>query len=348
MKKPGKKEIILFIAGIIVALLLAELVLRAYYGLADKPLAGATEDDAFRNTWYATHQDTTFHREQNSFEGYDPLLGWSLRPYYKSQYFNVNSKGFRGREYGSKNSTRFLIFGDSFTFGETTSDDMTYPAYIEQFSDIEALNFGVPAYGVDQMYLRYKQEAPKYDGDLVILAIYLDDIPRNYRSFYFYPKPKFEIVNGKLELTNSPVISPEDLRKKEAGIYFESQLLNTIRYNHWLSRRDGVMYDEGFAVTDLILDDMKKEVETQGGRFVVVRLLGYNEGAEAQYADKLRQLAESKNITYIDTEPYFLQSYQQYGKENFWSGHYNHNGNQVVALSILSDLASRGIIRGPE
>ena len=52
-------------------------------------------------------------------------------------------------------SLRLACFGDSFTFGDEVQDAWCYPAMLEQRNPgLEALNYGVGAYGTDQALLQ--------------------------------------------------------------------------------------------------------------------------------------------------------------------------------------------------
>ena len=92
-------------------------------------------------------------------------LGWCVRPLaeHPSRRIHVNARGLRGvRDYDERPAAgmlRLACFGDSFTFGDEVDDDLTFEAFLERIApSVEALNFGVPAYGTDQALLRLQRE----------------------------------------------------------------------------------------------------------------------------------------------------------------------------------------------
>lgn len=48
-------------------------------------------------------------------------------------------------------------YGDSFTFGQMTSEDKTWPQLLSITCKIKTFNFGVPAAGIDVCYLNFKK-----------------------------------------------------------------------------------------------------------------------------------------------------------------------------------------------
>lgn len=110
---------------------------------------------------------------------------------------------------------RVLLFGDSFTAGEGVSDGQRYGDLLETaISGLEVFNFGMPATGPDQHYLIYREFAAGLDHDLLVLAIYVDNVRRvapRYRYYYdenhelvLYAKPYYTLRDGVLDLHNVP------------------------------------------------------------------------------------------------------------------------------------------------
>jgi carbamoyltransferase len=108
------------------------------------------------------------------------------------------------------------LFGDSFTAGDGVSNGKRYGDILENtIPDLEVYNFGLPATGTDQQYLTYQEFAGGIDHDLMVIAVFLENIRRvisHYRYFKnekgetaLYSKPYFELDQGKLQLKNAPV-----------------------------------------------------------------------------------------------------------------------------------------------
>ncbi len=184
----------------------------------------ANTDSFWRLQWIKRHKDEIDIYYE--FDVYDPAKGWISKPdlrdvkVFNGKTLNTNSKGFRGKvDYSydkNPDKKRVLIVGDSFTFGDEVSDDETYSYYLqEMFADAEIINMGVHGYGHDQMLILLKGEGIKYNPDIIIPGFIYEDTYRNSLKFRDYAKPKFELVNDKLELTNMPVPLPDEFLKWE-------------------------------------------------------------------------------------------------------------------------------------
>ena len=79
--------------------------------------------------------------------------------------------------------------------------------------DTEVLNFGVKAYGFDQMLLRLPA-ALAFQPNIVIVGFYNDDVERVKYSFIDYQKPKFRLIDNQLKLINTPLTHPEKYAKQ--------------------------------------------------------------------------------------------------------------------------------------
>jgi carbamoyltransferase len=181
---------------------------------------------------------------------YHPIIGYRFIPGIKARVnsldggylIQTNDSGFRCRHNFEKAKNpgirRILLFGDSFTAGDGVSNDKRYGDILEDIiPNLEVYNFGLPATGTDQQYLAYKEYALDIEHDLLIIAIFLENIRRvisHYRNFKnekdelaCYAKPYFEINNGKLLLKNVPLPrSPIDVStlsaSEKASIYSSS------------------------------------------------------------------------------------------------------------------------------
>jgi len=125
------------------------------------------------------------------------------------------------------NTSRVLIFGDSFTAGDGVSNRDRYSDVLESrfHNKLEVFNFGLSGTGTDQQFLSYKKYGTHIETDLLVLGVYVENIRRNlahYRPFLdsdkvlrFYPKPWFSLTrDGTLELEGTPVPRrPIDPRK---------------------------------------------------------------------------------------------------------------------------------------
>jgi lysophospholipase L1-like esterase len=161
------------------------------------------------------------------FFEYHPVIGYRYIPGLKVRVphesggylFKTNRSGFRCRHEFSpaaSSQRRVFLFGDSFTAGEGVSDGQRFGDLLEkQTPQLDVWNFGLPGTGTDQHYLAYQEYAKNIPCDLLILAVFIENIRRvtaHYRIYLdenqnrvCYAKPYFELSqDGHLELQGVP------------------------------------------------------------------------------------------------------------------------------------------------
>ncbi len=158
---------------------------------------------------------------------YHPTIGMTFIPGLKARVphegggylVRINSTGFRCdhefEKHRPSETRRILLFGDSFTAGEGVSNGERYGDFLEsQLPNLQVYNFGLPATGTDQHFLIYKEFATAIESDLLVIAIFVENIRRvaaRYRYFMddrgervLYAKPYYMLNNGKLTLMGVP------------------------------------------------------------------------------------------------------------------------------------------------
>jgi hypothetical protein len=160
---------------------------------------------------------------------YNDSLGWTVGPSRRSGnglYFS-SVEGLRAEHQGDvlkgpSHKVRVALLGDSFAFGEGVKLEDSWGHLLENNvgGAIQVLNFGVPGYGVDQAYLRFREDALAWKPDVAILAFPRSDL---YRTITVYPfvnwpewdmpfsKPRFVRNSGALTTLNVPTIPPEKM-----------------------------------------------------------------------------------------------------------------------------------------
>jgi len=156
------------------------------------------------------------------FYDYDPFLGSKLRPgirgYFLKEgggYVSINSDGLRDREHSLAhplNTLRIAVLGDSFSEALQVNQEETFWAIMEKDLQscpnlggrrVEVLNFGQAGFSVSQELLALRHRAWKYTPDVVLLALFTDDIRRNAPELMQYDfNPYFTLEDGKLVLHN--------------------------------------------------------------------------------------------------------------------------------------------------
>lgn len=191
--------------------------------------------------------------------GLDAELGW--RPLAGiAGHDDFNAQSLRSsHEYASApppGVLRIAAFGDSFVYGAEVATADSWPARMEALdASVEVLNYGVNAYGVDQVYLRYLAEGAALAPQVVILGFYDDDLARlvsvyrPFRSPVEQPlaKPRFVLTDdGALRLLPNPLPPP---------VYREvaqdpTRLLELRAHDHWYRRLvfENPLYDVSASV----------------------------------------------------------------------------------------------------
>jgi hypothetical protein len=157
---------------------------------------------------------------------HDAVLGWTLRPGFRSELCTIGPDGRRrdpGRPEPVAPAVRVAAFGDSFTFGGDVADRYAYPEVLARLDPgLEIENFGVPAYGLDQAFLRYQREGRRTHPRVVLIGFLSENIFRDvsvFRPFYRPPsqvpfaKPRYLPGQPDPILVENPLPRLEDYRR---------------------------------------------------------------------------------------------------------------------------------------
>lgn len=169
-------------------------------------------------------------RHQSTIVEPDEILGWRIGRNRKEigifgeTYFS-NAYGLRTSANGTDPKTpapalRIAISGNSYAYGLDVTYEETWGHQLEARigSHVQVLNFGVPAYGLDQSYLRYLRDIRDWHPDIVILTLISHDLVRSGLVYYLIgfqggrvpgAKPKFALVGEELGPLNLPLPAPE-------------------------------------------------------------------------------------------------------------------------------------------
>ena len=305
------------------ALLAGELAIRLYAetdeignfvvaGREVRPYVLPIDDLAIKERQYLASDGSKYR--------YDPTLGWAPSP--NGQFveggihYAYNSAGLRSAptEYTKtpeSGTYRIAIFGDSFTEGADAHFHQTWGAVLGDLladtgMEVEVLNFGVSAYGIDQAFLRWRTLGADFEPDLVILGLQPENVKRNvnlHRKLYyassgvFLFKPRFVLSSDQaLQLINVPTPPPDqvvdivrsiddwplidqdfhyDPQDYEPTWWRTSRLVATsLEVVHRLGLRDKFYspQSEPVQVSMAIIREFEREVRSADGEFLVVYL----------------------------------------------------------------------------
>ncbi len=267
----------------------------------------------------------------------DAQLGWVPRKNLHltdktGDTYTTNSMGFRAlREYDKISHEKYvvLLVGDSFTYGADADDSEIWPAILqEQAPELEIINLGVAGYGTDQMLLMLQKYIAFFQPDLVIAAIYEEDVFRSLLSFRSFQKPKLEWKKGALHVTNVPIGSLEDvyatIRHEMRFKRFISQirlltlLQNTLyQFQVFLQkqpvtlRKYGPLSDEYIALNEKILHNMLASSSQAQAEFLCVYVPAGHELIDPDFSstvgDVLAAICSREHITYYNPRQEFLK-----------------------------------------
>jgi lysophospholipase L1-like esterase len=139
-------------------------------------------------------------------------------------HIKINSRGLRDQEYPYEKPEgvfRVLVMGDSFVEGLQVEAEDTFPKVLEtrlaQSSPlpVEVINAGVSRYGTSEAVLFFEAEGINYQPDLVIYALYPNDITDNIAS------DLFRLEDG--ELIRQPI--QIDPMERVRGFFYDTSYL---------------------------------------------------------------------------------------------------------------------------
>ena len=185
-------------------------IYRQLFSRSKRWTVGAGQPDATGET------RIEFYRKWPTSLTPDGELGYVRKPDVRTPCHETTRLGTRGTQDYASTGRKIVFFGDSFVESAACSND-TLTAKVEALTGIDTLNYGVGGYGLDQMYLYFKRELPRFDRkeSLFLVGLIQDDLGRVLLTVRTSPKPYFTISDDKLVLHTSH-IHPDSLND-----YFE-------------------------------------------------------------------------------------------------------------------------------
>jgi hypothetical protein len=302
---------------------------------------------------------------------YDADLGWSNRPdmrlpnmYGPGVYLNTNGRAFRGieevRDARPAGRRRIVCSGDSFTLGYGVTDDEAWCAQLAG-PDVQTVNMGQGAYGVDQAYLWYRRDASSLEHDVHLFAFITHDFRRAQQDRFEANrfKPVLRVRGDSIVVGNVPVPRsrvPEWLAMRRA-------LLSKLRIAEFAARARSRLSGRRAATDSLARDSMAAALVPR----IFAELAAANRAKRSQlvlvylpverrlespdvmtWRDRVRRAADSLGVPLVDLYPAFsaLPSramdslFIRPGTVAFRgaSGHYTAAGNRWVADQLREAL----------
>lgn len=269
----------------------------------------------------AVNEEIEKYHSHESYLMYDSTLGWVPRPRSTSKngLYHANDEGIRRGSIdestrSGKKGLQIVLLGDSYTHGDEVPFEHTWGNYLEQKLakmgiQADIINLGVPAYGMDQAYLRWKTFGANVSPDIVIFGFQPENVKRNlniFRKLYHkssgipFSKPRFVLTGNDLKAINSPTVTPETIvdiytrfdkwENQKYEFYYRSQdyedhiwlkskflaALIAVIEQLWDEPRDRALYAVEHNACRLaltILNELRSDVEQRGAVFLVATLI---------------------------------------------------------------------------
>ncbi|GEM_PF-6894055 len=249
----------------------------------------------------------------------DELLGWANQKSFKAKvppilgfpafYVQLNKQG--GRDTidwdNLRDKKKILILGDSVCFGFGINFEETFGELIEKKLGEYwiSLNLSVVGYSTDQQLLMLEREGLKYNPDIVVFCLWVNDIPGILDSSPLENggrgKPVFVLENGELVLRNVPPKSVSTF----PDIYNKMFLLTYGRYalNYYLGDR----YDSFFGKIKGYLYLFEDKI----AQVLLFRMVLYKDVMK-RYIDLLKSMMrKAKNICPCEIYLILIPDYDQ-------------------------------------
>ena len=221
---------------------------------------------------------------------YDPLLGWRNKPLREFAGGRINAQGLRDdHEFPPEppaHVLRVAFVGDSFTFGYSADGRVqTADTFVKRFDaklspKVEAMNWGVSAYGIDQALLTLERDVLPTKPRLIVFSIIYDMILRSARDRYMlnYPhpgiaKPRFVLDGDELRLTSQLPLRKLDTRPSGSWILWAIESIRGHGHHYpeefHLDQRG---FDERWSLAKALLLRAAKDARQAGIDIAVVLL----------------------------------------------------------------------------
>jgi lysophospholipase L1-like esterase len=330
----GLSRFFLVIIGILLAILIVEIILRFF---PEYSFESMVSERVFHGSGHDFH--VKYFRPSE-------LFGNELIP---NADETINSFGMRDREYSESKPEgvyRIMILGDSITqFGE-------WADYLEEKlqndGNYEVLNAAVAGWNLQNYYLYLKNKGIRFEPDMVITALCLNDVRQWNRVETFFS----DHSDGK-----TVFFYVRNPRKKMSQNFDDNILGLTLKINPMMFRKSHVyrfvavnLMSGGRAKPDydpgVLFDGMR---EIAGGEILAVvipyliPLNKYNYDQKFQFEYTVRWLDKS-GIEYLDLTPNF----NKYGaqitdfridKKDYI--HYNTPGNRLISELVYGWLKEK-------
>lgn len=329
------KSVLINTLVLLILILILELVLQIL-----KPY------DLYKRTYPNQIKDRTFNPKQVkvNWMKIDTTVGWvcSASDYlqftnkfynaYKIKYM-INKEGYRASfnftDEISSSKNKIMLLGESFLFGVYLDYNNTMVGYLEQIDSINRYyNFGIPGYGLDQIFMTFRKYIDVIHPDIIVLIYIDDDIPRileSYRIVEGLNKPSYKMFAEGFEHR----LGSDD--KFLLKLLNNSYVLNKF-YQKYLDYA-------AIAFTKKILNQIKKESKKE---VIIIRwprkeMLSWN---KLDWYYDLSEFCKDNDIQFINLADLFVNFSAEKIRSFYlaYDGHPSEIGNKYVAKLLHKEI----------
>ncbi len=242
--------------------------------------------------------------------------------------YSIDYYGFRNIYPYSNKSKNIMILGDSFVFGVYLEDSLTIPQNLEELlsNEYTVYNFGIPGWGIDQMYLCFLKFKEKINPKITLLFFIDDDIYRVLEAYRFTEgmnKPSFEVINDTLAIR-------ENVRKSYIDMFFEKSFLLNPFYK-WNNKKKAI------EITKKIFSQLNKKI---GKNFYIIHIPVIE---QVLFPEKYPPLISSdfykeNQINYIDVGKYIIPKKNKDKYYLKYDGHLTAKGCLLVSNIVYQKI----------
>jgi len=271
-----------------------------------------------------------------------PVLGWYGK--FDPLTYEHNDKKNVGKK------TPALLYGDSFAACETQRCFQDILNGDNEFSKyFHFLNYGVHAYGLDQIELLYEKSNELYKDPVVIFGFLTEDIDRSMLSFRLRPKPYYTMEDGELVLNGIPLDPDPADYLKEHPVSIKSYLWALMKHSNWLPEKIGgyLRGDEKTIGRKIELNDavIQKAIDDLKARNVHFIFVVFHadwpdplDGPDTWRDNFIREILDKNHVPYIWTKELILEDMKKTGKDMsayfLPTHHYTDYANELVAREM--------------
>ncbi len=356
------QKISLVLAGLVVAVLLVE----GFAWLAPRSMLPGR----FRDL----RDQLDRNRSAESFMSPDPELLFKIKPNmnfvvrhpdYSMRivtYLNLPDIGFRGGSIGGP--AWAVAVGDSFTFSHGVEHEDIWTSLLAKSLGKDVINFGVPAQGPAQYTRILKRYALPIRPRVAFYGFYFNDLDSAVR----FRRTKRQLIPVSRYLREYSyvynLVQKGKRQKDQSPVFFKAEGIEFSLEPEGLRRnlkRQVEKFDERWAVVSREIDDAIKASEEAGVKFILLyfpsRWEVYWEKINNQLhfpstldIDRLhRKVVEycgATKILCLDLTPALKREASQNKQLYFRTdGHWNKEGNRVVAEAIRDYLTEKHVAR---